>query len=236
MQIDNALSPIFVEKFIYAMDKALYTQDGKHLKHNRGYRFASIGHAEEDGILPCWIMFGEGTSTSLLLSQHTNKPECNILRIVNYIYHIYAEFVNNKFERNFGKLAVKKWGLAVDDDGYFDSLMTMVSNPLESTYGMHDDGKPGLCEPNQPTDGVDGEYALHTHSKFNLVVPTVCIQNNSKKNTRIEFYDKKNRKEEPVGTIECSEVTIHLQLLGVQQTCTHIVSTPPFNQSYPHEL
>lgn len=191
MQIDNALSPSFVKKFIDAMDKSPYTQDGKYNKHDRGYRFSSIGHGEEDGTLPCWLLFGDDVTSNLLLSQHVNKFEGLLLRIVNYIYHLYSEFVNNRLQRNLGKKAVMKWGLPTNLDGYYDSIMTMVANPVNSTYGMHDDGKPGLCTPNKMADGDDVDYTHpNLYSKFNLVVPTLCIQNHSKKTTQIEFLTR----------------------------------------------
>jgi hypothetical protein len=225
MQIDNALSPSFVKKFIDAMDKSSYTQDGKYRIHDRGYRFTSIGHGEEDGNLPCWLLFGDDITSNLLLSQHINKFEGLLLRIVNYIYHLYSEFVNDSFQRNLGTKAASKWGLPTDEDGFYDSIMTMVANPVNSTYGMHDDGKPGLCTPNKMADDDDVDSSKpNIYSKFNLVVPTLCIQNHTKKTTRIEFFDKRYLTDEPVGIIQCDVVTLHCQFIGVNQFCSHVVS------------
>jgi hypothetical protein len=234
MQIDNALSPAFVKKYLQAMENASFTQDGRRSKHDRGYRFSSLGH-KEDGTCPCWIMFGETEiSPSLLLSQYTNPAEISMMRVVNLIYHLYRDFVNEKFERSFGTAAVGKWGLPAMEEGHYDSIMTMAANPVNSKYGLHDDGKPGLCVPDQKIEGDVSGYTPNPYSKFNLIVPTVCIQNHTKKTTSIEFFDKKFPTGKPVGAVHCGVVTIHVQLLGVQQTCKHIVSdSPPIGNPFP---
>lgn len=220
LQIENALSPTFVNRYLSSLDQSKFTQDGKYLHHDRGYRFASKFH-NHDGVTPQWLLFGEDSGSTLLLSQHTNSTEVDLIFVMNYINSLYTDFVNERFEENVGPQAAKKWCLEEQDHGYFDSLMTMVSNPSNSNYGEHDDGKVGLCKADEQSD--EGVTLPNSHSKFQMVVPTVAIQNHKKKTTFIEFYDKKNPGF-PVGVVNCGVVTIHIQLIGVQQNCTHKVS------------
>jgi hypothetical protein len=217
LQIDNALSPAFVSRYISGMDNAKYTPDGRSPKHDRAYRFASRGHKLVDD-LPAWIMFGEALNASLLLSQHTNPVEAELLDVVNFIHYSYVDFLNGKIEDATGGT---KWGLPELPGGHYDSLMTMISDPTTSNYGLHDDGKPGLCE--GESDEHPGSHP-NSYSKFNLVVPTVCIQNHSKKTTSIKFFDKSAEFGPCIGEILCGVVTIHVQLVGVQHTCQHEVS------------
>lgn len=216
MQIDNALSPGFCDRFLVGMDRARYTQDGNYTKHDRGYRFASMEH-KEDGVLPSWLMFGDGSTSTLLLSQHTNSVEVALLQVVNYVYRCYSKFVNDEVDLKIGSRTRDLWGLH-DHGGFFDSLMTMVANPANSTYGEHDDGKPGLCVQDKIVDGLT---VPNKDSKFNMVVPTVAIQNHEKRSTTVEFYDKGKK---VVGVVSCGVMTIHIQLIGVQHNCTHAVS------------
>jgi hypothetical protein len=225
LQLDNVLSPSFVRRYLEAMDRSKYTQDGAFKKHDRGYRFASKGH-ESDGIHPCWIAFGSNAGTSVLLSQACNDAENSLLSVVNFIYFTYSEFVNKKFVGQAGATAKEKWGLPEEENGYYDSLMTMVSDPTQSNYGMHDDGKPGLCSTkiiiDEEEDTVPDKY-----SKFNLVVPTVAIQNQENKTVEVRFRDKRESTGKTfhcVGAVTCGVVTIHVQLIGVQHTCEHVVS------------
>jgi hypothetical protein len=224
MKIDNALSPSFTKKYLDAMDGTKYTPDAKYQHHNRGYRFATREHLK-DGINPNWILFGEDSGYSVLLSQQVNGGETDLLRVVNLIYQWYSDFVNERFEKEMGANITKKWGLPKSADGYYDSFMTMVSNPVNSNYAMHDDGKPGLCVKDQTDD--DGAVIPNKYSKFNLVVPTVCIQNHPKEAAEINFYDKRyGDSDKELAKVICGTVTIHVQLIGVQQNCTHEVSPP----------
>jgi hypothetical protein len=223
LQIDNALSPAFVKRYLNATDTSKYTPDDKQPKHPRGYRFVSNGHMQ-DSDLPVWLMFGDAATSSLFFSQYANQAELDLLRIVNFIHNLYCDFLNKELETQTNSAQIrKKWGLPELQEGYYDSLMTMVSNPVHSNYGLHDDGKIGLCtQDNEEDTSNDPDM----YSKFNLVVPTVCIQNHQKRTTRIEFLDKRypaNAK--PVDSVKCGVVTIHVQLIGVQKTCWHIVST-----------
>ena len=120
-----------------------------------------------------------------------------------------------------GKKASDKWGLQQrPTGGHFDSLMTMISNPSNSNYGLHDDGKPGLFVEDT---SIEGEDVPNMDSKFNMVVPTLAIQNHTKETTEVHFYDKK-KPETSIAKVTCSIVTIHLQLIGVQHNCYHAVS------------
>jgi hypothetical protein len=271
LKIDNALSPIFVKSYLDGMDMGLFTQDGKYSHHDRGYRFSSKGHMA-DNTHPAWILFGEGSGSNLLLSQPLNSAEVSLLSVVNFIYHHYSAFVNSHFENSFGSRAVERWGLPTDYFGHYDSLMTMVANPCSGTYGMHDDGKPGLCiadkiggtrqgcpvtetqagvgsGQNPEADRIGGSghegpdeeaNVPNIYSRFNMVVPTVCVQNHTKETTRVEFYEERlsttNPLGIPAGVVTCSTVTIHVQLAGVQHYCKHVVSLYtffPFLRSVP---
>ena len=219
LTLDNYLSPDYIAEYIRYMDQSKFTSDGHRPTHPRGYRFASQEHAT-DGELPCWLLFGDNSSSSIILSQHTNPAEGSMLRIVNYIHFLYARFVNDKMEEVMGQVATEKWGLMDEPGGHFDSLMVMVSDPSKSNYGRHDDGKAGLCVPDEMVDGV---AMPNKYSKFNLVVPTVTFQNHTRQTTEIKFYDKTDEKFE-TGRVTCSVSTIHIQLLGVQHYCDHMVS------------
>ena len=221
MKIDNCLSPAFVKQYIESMDQSTYTQDFRYRKHDRGYRFATT-HNNHNGDLPSWLMFGEDSSCSLLLSQQTNNAETSFLRVVNYIQHLYTEFMNERMDRIMGPSATMKWGLNDASTGYYDSLMTMVSNPANSNYGLHDDGKIGLCLPDTTTP--DGDDIPNKYSKFNMVVPTLAIQNHTKESTDVLFFDR-TAPETIIGRLTCNVVTIHLQLIGVQHNCLHKVSS-----------
>ena len=222
MQIDNCLSPSFVQEYINSMNQSTFTQDRVYPKHDRGYRFACSEHMH-DGVHPSWLLFGQDSSSSLLLSQHTNSAKSSLLQVINFVQHLYVEFVSQRMEQTMGKIATEKWGLINQKttNGHFDSLMTMISNPANSNYGLHEDGKPGLFIADTT---IDGEDVPNKNSKFNMVVPTLAIQNHTKETTKVHFYDKSAPKT-PIGTVTCSVVTIHLQLIGVQHNCYHEVST-----------
>ena len=68
-------------------------------------------------------------------------------------------------EKAIGPSSREKWGLQESDHGFFDSLMTMVSNPVSTNYGLHDDGKTGLCTPDE---FVEGRAVPNKYSKFNI--------------------------------------------------------------------
>jgi hypothetical protein len=218
LTIDNALSPEFTSKFISSMEKCPFTPDSRKTSHHRGYRFASTQY-NSDSPYPEWIMFGEDISSSLLLSQVSTTSEQNLLHIINSIYNIYTNYINSQLAARYTKQVADKWGLNADTFDYFDSLMTMISNPLNSNYGSHDDGKPGLCTPDIR---IDGQLLPNKYSKFNMIVPTVAFQNHVNKSTSIKFQDKLTH--DLVGEIFCGVQTIHIQLIGVQMNCTHSVS------------
>ena len=165
------------------MDQSKFLPAGKKKLHNRAYRFASSIH-KDDGNHPSWILFGDDASSNLILSQPARSAEISLLRIVNYIHNIYTDYLHFHMETSTCTEIVEKWGLPEHPEGFYDSLMTMVSNPADSNYGEHDDGKPGLCSFDT---FEDGEMKPNKYSKFNLVVPTVVIQNHTKKTTSVLF-------------------------------------------------
>ena len=102
--------------------------------------------------------------------------------------------------------------------------MTMVSNPVSTNYGLNDDGKTGLCTPDE---FVEGRAVPNKYSKFNMVVPTVAIQNHTKESTKVLFFEKNDTNtKNPIAQLTCGIVTIHIQLIGVQHNCNHKVSFP----------
>jgi hypothetical protein len=231
LQIDNALSPSFVQSYLDSMDRAKYAPNMRKLSHDRGYRFASKGH-KQDNEHPNWILFGEDIGASVLLSQYANPEEQQLLRVVNFVHHLYCDFLNQQLEdTTYSTDARRKWGLTEGPGGHFDSLMTMVASPTGKNYGLHDDAKPGLCSADHiGEDGADNfTNPVNTYSKFNLVVPTVCIQNHQKRTTEVQFREKRSTSEDSIGTVTCGVVTIHIQLIGVQHTCDHLVRPVSFS-------
>jgi hypothetical protein len=99
MAIHNPVSPEFMKEYVQGMDFANFMAgDGKHTNSGKALRFASQYHNHAG--LPNFLQFGEGSGLRLLLSQSSNMVEASLLRIINFIYQLYADFMNAVLPNN----------------------------------------------------------------------------------------------------------------------------------------
>jgi hypothetical protein len=220
MEIDYPFSPECIDDYLSRFEQSSFQVDHRNPTHDRGMRFSSPLH--EHGGLPLWLQFGEGNGSSLTLSQPSNPEEIKMLAYINFVYFLYAEYVNSGMEKKYGRSFAERWGLPVSKD-HFDSLMSMVVNPENSNHGRHTDAKRGLtCDDDTAAIAADGRGSLREYSSFNLVVPTLAIQNHSVRSTSTTFFDGKSNIK--VGEVTCKIVTLYWQLAGLQSNSEHEVS------------
>ena len=202
------LSPSFLAYYCIDHDASCaYMSDVRSThKKDRKIRVSSMDHVNTK---PTWLQFGDKTDVYLYLSQKASVAEETWLSIVNHVMTLLVEQVN---------LAIKN---AQPDKVPASKLLRhrnyrvtvgSISDPNEGNYGPHDDGKPGTVLAGDPN-----------FSLFQLMVPTLCIQNYCYSNTTITWRPK----QEPqyvAGEVQQEFVLFHLQMLGVQDNFKHEVS------------
>ena len=102
MQIDNCLSPPLSKNTSnpwtgQPLHKIVFTQNTTAdtdllVRSTCKTEFTRLGY-----------FFGQDTSASLLLSQHTTTAESALLRTINYVQHLYVNFVNKQMEQIIGQ-------------------------------------------------------------------------------------------------------------------------------------
>ena len=202
---------------LYYTNHTMYMNDPKKTNSGKALRFASGCKTRTGEQL--YIQFGEGDGIHLLLSQPCHEMESRLLRVINYVNALYADFMNESIDIKLGKNVADRHGF-IYDENFFDSVMTNVSN--NSNYGIHTDAKSGLFI-NSTMDTHNACLRPNKKSAFHLTVPSFCVQNHTKEATFVEWYDRKTGKQ--LLSIPCKTAMFHWQLAGVQSNCTHGVRT-----------
>jgi hypothetical protein len=206
--IHQFLSAEFLAYYLVDHDSACaYMQDIRSAhKKDRKLRVASIHHVSNQ---PIWLQFGSGDSAYLYLSRAASAAEEKWLIIVNYVMNLLVQFVNTSIEsaclpHNVPKdklLRLRQYGTLVGNTGH----------PSTGNYGRHHDAKPGLVDPSDPS-----------YSRFQIMVPTLCLQNHPVSNTRISWFPN----EDPTwaaGSVSHEFCLFHIQGVGVQEHFEHEV-------------
>ena len=206
--IHQFLSAEFLAYYLVDHDSAcLYMQDirSSH-KKDRKIRVSSIHHTSNQ---PIWLQFGSRESAYLYLSRTASSAEEKWLHIVNYVMKLLVNFVNNRIRRLFPTQTVPMEKLLRLRQ--YGTLVGTTGNPRTANYGRHHDAKPGLVDP------TDARF-----SRYNLMVPTLCLQNHAMANTSISWFPNEN----PTwcaGTITQELFLFHIQGVGVQEHFEHQV-------------
>jgi hypothetical protein len=206
--LHQCVSPSFLSSYTVDHDSSCaYMRDVRSSrKKNRKIRVAALDHVDT---LPTWLQFGDTTDVCLCLSQKASVAEEQWLSVVNFVMNLLVDFVNSAIKAKHGG-KVRKFELLRKRD--YRVAVGSASNPLEGNFGWHQDGKNGIV------DVGDTNY-----STFQLMVPTLCLQNYSHSNTTIEWAPIS----EPhfiAGAITQECILLHIQLLGVNEKFRHHVS------------
>jgi hypothetical protein len=205
--IHQHLSPQFLAYYLVDHDSACtYMQDIRSAhKKDRKIRVASTHHVSTH---PIWIQFGNDSNTYLYLSRKVSAAEEKWLLIVNFVMKLLVDFVNAHIKRvsqrpvpSENLMRIRRYCTVVENTG----------NPRNGNYGRHHDAKPGLVDPSDPR-----------FSRFQLMVPTLCLQNHSVANTCISWYPNDFPKW-CAGTVTQELFLFHIQCLGVQEHFQHEV-------------
>jgi hypothetical protein len=206
------LSPKFLAYWLVDHDSACsYMKDVRSMhKKDRYIRIASTLHETSK---PVWMKFGDETNIYLYLSQKASAAEEKWICIVNFVMKLLCTFVNQYIRKNAN-------GPVPSDElmrlRVFDTAVSNTGHPNDSDYGLHTDAKHGLVDQEDPK-----------RNSFNLIVPTLCIQNHSVASTRVEWLGNEDdplRADSVRGSILQEFCLFHLQLLGVQEFFRHRVS------------
>jgi hypothetical protein len=213
LRIRNPTSSGFLNNLIRSQSTAPFMEDHRNPTKDRGLRISSTYH-NTDG-KPIWVLFGEKNASTVLLSQPANPEEATLIRLTNFVHFCYAHYVNGELAKKYGPSFSRKWGLPGDPEHY-DTIVAMVSNPQHTNYARHHDAKPGIV----------GDDGTNENSRFNLVVPTLVVQNHMAASTTTSFYS--NVTNEKVGSLTFNEPEFYLMLAGVNFYSEHEVSRALF--------
>jgi hypothetical protein len=141
-------------------------------KKKRKICVASLHHINAK---PIWLQFGDKVNTYLYLSRKVSAAEEKWLLIVNYVMKLLVDFVNARLmQERPNQVAPANQLMRICRYG---TLVENTGPPRCGNYGLHEDGKPGLVDPSDPR-----------FSRFQLMVPTLCLQNHSVSNTSISWF------------------------------------------------
>ena len=202
------LSPKFLAYYTVDHDASCsYMRDERsEHKKERKIRVASMDHVDTK---PTWLQFGDSVDVYLYLSQKASAAEEKWLFIVNYVMNLLVEMVNSRVKATIGGKGRRLELMRKRD---YRVAVGSASNPLEGNYGKHGDAKNGIVIPG------DIDY-----STYQLMVPTLCIQNYAHANTKIQWSPVSDPAYTAgVVTQEC--VLFHIQLLNVNELFQHWVS------------
>jgi hypothetical protein len=209
--LHQCLSPEFLAYYTVDHDASCaYMADIRSVhKKQRKIRVSSVHHVNTQ---PIWLQFGETSDVYLYLSQKASVAEEAWLKVVNHVMKLLVDYVNEDIKRVHGNNTPASKLLRVRA---FGSAVSSISHPKDGNYGPHDDGKPGTFSK------ADPNYSL-----FQLMVPTLCIQNYCHTNTKVTWCPKNNL-QVTAGEVEQELVLIHIQAVGVQEYFKHHVRYPP---------
>ena len=167
-----------------------------------------------------WLQVGETRNCHLYIADETTAVENEILKISNFIYYHYTNFLYDEMKKLYGEEIAKSTCLPVSYS-YFNSLVHLISNPQKTNWSAHSDGKHGLCILEEESQEAlkDEDY---DKVPFYMVVPTFSFQNYKEESTYLEFHDKSNSKES-LGKLNASCGSLSMQLIGLQSNCKHSV-------------
>ena len=206
--IHQYVSPSFLAYYTVDHDASCaYMRDERSSrKKNRKIRVASVDHVDTK---PIWLQFGETNDVYLYLSQKASAAEEKWLCIVNFVMNLLVDFVNKRIKEKHGQNTHEFELMRKREYGV---IVASASNPLEGNFGWHKDGKNGIVA------AGDAKY-----SSFQLMVPTLCLQNYAHPNTTIEWAPVTD----PTyiaGSIVQECILVHIQLLAVNEKFIHHVS------------
>ena len=216
--ITNALSKEFMKKILLKRSKHLkFMEEMRQLHRERAFRFSSMLSSVKDHI---WLQVGETRNCHLYIADETTAVENEILKISNFIYYHYTNFLYDEMKKLYGEEIAKSTCLPVSYS-YFNSLVHLISNPQKTNWSAHSDGKHGLCILEEESQEAlkDEDY---DKVPFYMVVPTFSFQNYKEESTYLEFHDKSNSKES-LGKLNASCGSLSMQLIGLQSNCKHSV-------------
>ena len=202
------LSPKFLAYYTVDHDASCsYMRDERsEHKKERKIRVASMDHVDTK---PTWLQFGDSVDVYLYLSQKASAAEEKWLFIVNYVMNLLVGMVNSRVKATQGGKGRRLELLRKRD---YRVAVGSASNPLEGNYGKHGDAKNGIV--------IHGDI---DYSTYQLMVPTLCIQNYAHANTKIQWSPVSDPSYTAgVVTQEC--ILFHIQLLNVNELFQHWVS------------
>jgi hypothetical protein len=207
LALHQYLSPAFLAYFVVDLDAscAYMKEERSGHKKDRIIRVASMDHVDTK---PTWLQFGD-SNVYLYLSQRASAAEEKWLSIVNYMMNLLVDFVNARIKTRFGNnvstlclMRPRDYRVAVGSAG----------NPkANANLGKHGDGKNGIVIVDDPM-----------YSLFQLMVPTLCLQNYAHANTSI-YWAPNCEPKYIAAEVKHECVLIHSQLLGVNEKFHHWV-------------
>jgi len=206
--IHQYISPSFLAYYTVDHDSSCaYMKDQRSgHKKERKIRVAALDHVDTK---PVWLQFGDTSDVYLYLSQKASAAEEKWLSIVNFVMNLLVQFVNTRIKMQHG-IRVQEFELMRKRN--YRVAVGSASNPLEGNYGWHSDGKNGIV--------VIGDTG---YSSFQLMVPTLCLQNYAHPTTKITWAPNCD----PsfiAGLVRQECILFHIQLLGVNEKFKHRVS------------
>jgi hypothetical protein len=202
------ISPKFLAYYTVDHDASCAYMKDERSRHkkDRKIRVASLDHIDTK---PIWLQFGD-TDVYLYLSQKASAAEEKWLFIVNFVMNLLVDFANDRIKAQHGG---KGHRLELMRKRDYRVAVGSASNPLQGNYGKHQDGKNGTVKPGDPN-----------YSTYQLMVPTLCIQNYAHRNTKIEWSPVADPTF-TAGTVWQECILFHIQLLNVNELFVHYVSS-----------
>jgi hypothetical protein len=176
-------------------------------KKDRKIRIAPIHHVSNQ---PIWLQFGSSDPVYLYLSRAASAAEEKWLIIVNYVMDLPVKFVNKSIKRACQPQHVPKRNLL--RLCRYGTLVGNTGNPRTANYGRHHDAKPGFVDPSDPR-----------FSPFQMMVPTICLQNYSMANTSVSWFPNQDPSTWCAGTVTQEFNLFHTLGAGVQEHFEHEV-------------
>jgi hypothetical protein len=200
------LSAQWIAAYLVDTDQNLFMADERALKKNNKERFLRIFASNHDFENPTWMQFGKKSGVYLYLSQRASAAEQSWLTIVSYIVNLLIDDINKRLDSETGA----RFRL---EQVLYDVGVVSLADPSLGSYARHQDGFPGLIDP-----------LVRGFSRYNLIVPTMGIQNHFAETSTISWYKKGDDKGKASGFVKHDFFIWHWQLPGVNHFFEHEVS------------
>ncbi len=215
----GCLSPAFLQYLHSSVESFRYIRDPRTQK-DRLLRFASTAHTQSK---PQLFKLGQPPNATVFESDYATPVERDLLNIVNKLMDELYEFIYNGLCRSIGianaqMLSPKKRRL--------DMVCHTLGDLRTGNYGLHDDSGEMITDEDVPGCG-----------SFNLLVPTIAIQNRNSSDVAIHWYEREIKPKSLV-TVLSSVDSLHWQAFGVQRNSKHHVPVPicpPLGPTLPDE-